>query len=52
MADKNDIKVSYNDQAFLDEVVKRLQPVKRINVTKKEHNGFKKAYIEMTMPKN
>ena len=47
IADKNGIKVSYNDPAFLDEVVNRLQPVKRVKVAEKEHNGFKKAYIEL-----
>ena len=47
IANKNDIKVSYNNPAFLNEVVRRLQPVKRIKIAEKEHNGFKKAYIEL-----
>jgi hypothetical protein len=51
IADKNDIKVSYNNLSFLDEVVKRLQPVKSVKVAKKVHNGFRKAYIELTFEK-
>lgn len=52
IADKNDIKVSYNDPTFLDEIVKRLQPVKSVKVAKKVHNGFRKAYIELAVEKS
>jgi hypothetical protein len=47
IADKNNIKVSYDDPAYLEEVVKRLQPVKRVKIAEKKHNGFGKAYIEL-----
>jgi hypothetical protein len=41
------IKVSFKEDQELREIVKRLQPVKRIKVAKMEHDGFKKAYIEL-----
>lgn len=47
MNNKNDIKVSYNDPVFLNEVVRRLQPVKRVKIAEKVHDGFRKAYIEL-----
>ena len=52
IADKNDIKVSYDNPAFLNEVLKRLQPVKSVKVASREHNGFRKAYIEITVEKD
>ncbi len=41
------IKVSYQHCDELEEVIKRLNPLKGIKVAKNENGGYKKAYIDI-----
>lgn len=41
------IRVSYTDPKELQEIVRRLQPVRTVNISKNTQGGFKKAYIEL-----
>ncbi|MDF2537710.1 MAG: hypothetical protein K0S76_731 [Herbinix sp.] len=46
------IRVSYTDPDELQEVVKRLQPVKKVKISKNEQGGYRKAYIELAIEKS